>query len=123
MIGLTYEKMRRFMREGFRKGNWHDLKSSEKALFRAAKWCIKKGMMIVARTPLKNLLKVIKKLTSTVKRKIWQKGLEKAYKMRRQFEEKGVFEWCPQARDWLQDMDYIFYLGVSSMNSNGRGFP
>lgn len=120
MIGLSYEKMSRFLRKGVRNGNWHDLSQNEKGLFRAAKWCIKKGLKVIGRVPLRNLLSVIKKLTSSLKRDIWQRGAKEASRLQRRLESSDVFEWCPQARKWLRDPDYIFYLGVCPLSFGSR---
>lgn len=116
---LDYGDLKSAFQKGIRSGSWFDLDSMKKALFRAAKGYLKYGNEIVHMQVLKPLLRIIKKLTSSVKRKIWQKGLEEAYDRRKKFEENDVFEWCPQAREWLQDMDYIFFLGVQSMDSRG----
>ncbi|MBE0447833.1 MAG: hypothetical protein IBX64_06995 [Actinobacteria bacterium] len=107
--------MFRAIKKGFRNGNWKKLDLLKRAHFRAAIAYAKIKGRIVNSKVLKMVLDVIERLTSSVKRRIWQRGLEAAHAMRRRFE-KGFFDWCPQIRDWLGDPDYIFYLGVSSVN-------
>lgn len=116
MVGLDYAMFSRAIRRGIRNGRWFKLESEKRALFSAAREFLRIGGKIVRLNLLKDLLRIIKDLTSSVKRRIWQRGLEAAHAMRRQFE-KGFFDWCPQIRDWLEDPDYVFYLGVSSVNS------
>lgn len=121
MLSLDYAKLWRVFRKGIRKNNWRNLRSDEKGLFRAAIAYTKIGGWIKNLNLLRPLHSIIKKLTSSLKRRIWQKGIEKAHEMRRHFEDKGVFDWCPQARGWFKNLYYIFYLGVSSVNSEWWG--
>lgn len=116
-MSLGYGVLLRAFRRGLRNGTWRKLDPLKKAHFRAAMAYSKITGGIVNSTILKAVLDVIKRLTSPLKRRIWQRGLEAAHAMRGQFEDKGVFSWCPQLRGWLEDLDYIFYLGVSSVNS------
>jgi len=115
-LSLDYGVLLRAFRRGIRNGEWHKLGQEKRGLFRCALEFLKKGARIVRTNLVKELLDIIKALTSPLKRTIWQKGLEVANAMRKQLEE-GVFSWCPKLKDWLQDPDYIFYLGVSSVNS------
>lgn len=117
MLSLGYGVLLRAFRKGLRNGTWRKLDPLKKAHFRAAMAYSKITGEIVNSTILKAVLDVIKRLTSPLKRMIWQRGLETAHAMRRQFGDKGVFDWCPQLRGWLEDHNYIFYLGVSSVNS------
>lgn len=117
LVGLGYARLSRVFRKGIRNHRWFALSSVEKALLRAAKGYCRKAGEIISPELLKALFGIIKKLTSSVKREIWQKGVERGREMRMQFEESGAFEWCPRMKDWLEDLDYIFYLGLESVNS------
>ncbi len=116
---IDFKRLHKIFRKGIRNRKWFNLNSTKKALFRAAKGFLKTGGEIVNFDLLKKLLQIVKELTSSVKRKIYQRGLERAHELREKYEENDVFDWCPQARDWLQDMDHIFYLGVESINFRG----
>ncbi|KXB03945.1 hypothetical protein AKJ47_01410 [candidate division MSBL1 archaeon SCGC-AAA261G05] len=123
LLGLDYKRLSRVFRKGISNRSWFSLSPVKRALFRAAKGYCRSAGEIASPKLLKALIGIIKKLTSSVKREIYQRGLERAHELRRKYRESDVFDWCPQAKEWLQDMDYIFYLGVSSMNSKGCGFP
>ena len=113
---IDHATLVRAFRKGLRNGTWKKLDPLKKAYFRAAIAYSKITGKIVNLTVLKAVLGVIKMLTSPLKRRIWQRGLEAACVMRSQFKDKGVFNWCPQLKGWLEDLDYIFYLGVDLVN-------
>jgi len=118
---VDYATLLRAFRKGIRTRRWMKLNPLRRAHFRAALAYSKIKGKIVNPKVLKHVLAVIKRLTSPLRRRIWRAGLEAAYAMRRRFEAKGVFDWCPPAREWLEDPDYVFYLGVSSVNSQWGG--
>lgn len=121
MIAVGYATLLRAFRKGIRSRRWMKLNPLRRAHFRAALAYSKITGRIVNSKVLRHVLAVIKRLTSSLKRRIWQAGLVAAYAARRQFEAKGVFDWCPQARGWLEDLDHIFFLGVNSLNSRWWG--
>lgn len=116
---IGFEDLQKAFRKGIRNRKWFDLDSTKKALFRAAKGFLRTGAEIANFDLLKEILQMIKDLTSSVKRQIYQKGLERAHELRKKYKENGVFDWCPEAQEWLRDMDHIFYLGVESINTRG----
>ena len=65
------------------------------------------GIMLV-----ETLLRLIERLKETKGMRIFERGFKNAVKMLEQGEEKGVFAWAPQLREWLRDPDYIFWLGT-----------
>jgi len=115
-LSLGYGVLLRAFRRGLRNGTWRKLDPLKKAHFRVSMAYSKIKGKIVNSTVLRVVLDVIEMLTSPLRKEIWRRGLEAASAMRRQFDE-GVFGWCPALRGWLEDHDYIFYLGVSSVNS------
>lgn len=116
---IEYERLQDAFRKGIRNEKWFDLEPTKKALFRAAKGFLKTGGEIAELDLLKEILQILKSITSSAKRRIYQRGLERVHELRENYEESGVFDWCPRAREWLEDIDHIFYLGARSMNSGG----
>jgi hypothetical protein len=46
--------------------------------------------------------------------RIVQRGYEKARALL-STENRSIFGWAPSLRDWLQEPDYVFWLGASSL--------
>lgn len=51
---------------------------------------------------------IIEKLIETMNVRIFRVGLVKAADMERGYVK--VFSWAPELREWLKDLDYIFWL-------------
>ena len=112
MSGITYEELLANFKKGLRNGNWRKLNFLEKALFRASLWYAKHRGSIVNAALAQKLSALIEKLKETKGMRIFKRGFEKAAEMLDKYEEKGVFTWAPKLRDWLKDLDYIFWLGA-----------
>jgi hypothetical protein len=99
-------------KKGLRNGNWKRLKFLDKALYRASLWYAKHRGSIVNALLVEKLLEFIEKLKETKGMGIFKRGFRKAVEMHEKGEEKSVFAWAPQLKDWLRDPDYIFWLGT-----------
>ena len=110
---ITYAELNATFRKGLRNGNWRKLRFLDKALFRAAMGCAKRGRSIVNGLLVEKLLGLIEKLKETKGMRIFKRGYAKAVAMLDRGEEKGVFVWAPRLRYWLKEPDYIFWLGTN----------
>ena len=111
-IGITHEELLANFKKGLRNRNWRKLNSLNKALYRASRWYAKHRGSIVNAALVEKLLGLIERLKETKGVRIFKKGLKKAFEMLEKGEEKGVFVWAPQLKHWLNDPDYIFWLGT-----------
>jgi hypothetical protein len=59
------------------------------------------------------LSSLIERLLETSSARVFRRGFKKAVELLQESEEKGVFAWAPRLRDWLKDLDYIFWLGTA----------
>ena len=109
---ITYADLNATFRKGLRNGNWRRLRFLDKALFRAAMGCAKRGRSIVNGLLVEKLLELAARLKETRGMRIFKRGYAKAVAMLDRGEEKGVFVWAPRLKDWLRDPDYIFWLGA-----------
>ena len=116
---LSYKELLEKLKKGTRKGNWKKLNRREKALYRAAmaytkskRWG-KKVRDIVNRMVVEKLLALIDKLMETPGMRVFNRGRKKADELLQKGEENGLFAWAPRLRYWLNDHDYIFWLGAT----------
>jgi len=117
---LGYAELLSLLRRGFRNGNWRRLRLDDKAMFSAAVWYAKvKGRIINPRV-LAQLLSVIERLKATVRTHILRSGRDKAEEMLNQYKNRGILEWLPRLKAWLNDLNYIFWLGT--MQNSLQGF-
>ena len=118
---MKYAELLSFFRKGLRNGNWHRLSHRRKGLYRAVLVYIRVKGEIVNSKLAAMVLSIIGKLTETRRLRILKAGQEKANRILSTYGENGVFEWCPQLKEWLKEPDYIFWLGLSA--SKGVRYP
>ena len=109
---ITYEGIFTSFRKGLRNGNWKRLDGLEKALYRAALWYAKRVGSIVNGELVEKLLGLVEKIKETKGMRIFKRGFKKAMEMLEKGEEKGVFTWAPELKNWLREPDYIFWMGT-----------
>jgi len=109
MYALTVDVLFAVFRRGLRNGNWKKLKASERALFNAALFYLRRGGRIVSVSVLEKLRFLIAKLNETIRMRIFRKGFERAIEILNTCEN---FAWSPYLKKWLKEPDYIFWLGT-----------
>ena len=107
---ITGDMLSAIYRRGLRNGNWRKLKASERALFKAALFYLRRGGRIASALVLEKLRILIAKLNETIGMRIFRRGFERAL---------GILRACENAfmaplKKWLKDPDYIFWLGTVS---------
>ena len=112
MSAITYTGIFTSFRKGLRNGNWKRLNRLEKALYRAALWYAKHRGSIVNGELVEKLLVLVEKIKETKGMRIFKRGFKKAIELIEKYEEKGVFTWAPELKNWLREPDYIFWLGT-----------
>jgi len=110
---FTFTELLASLKKGFRNGNWRKLNKTEKAFYRASLIYSKIHGKIVNPSVVEMLSVLVKRLLETPAVRILKRGLERAKEMLQKYEEKGVFRWVPQLKDWLKNLDYIVWLGIS----------
>ena len=111
---FSYADLQRYWRKGMRSGNLRKLRFLDKALYRAAMGYARYGRSIVNGMLVEKLLGLIERLKETKGMRIFKRGFEKAVEMLEKGEEnfRGVFVWAPRLKNWLKDLDYVFWLGT-----------
>lgn len=112
---FDYPGLVSLQRRGFRNGNWRRLPLVDRALFRCALWVAKVRGRIVSLKLLVRVLGVVLRLLDTPRMRIWRAGRERAEELIRRFEDRGLFQWAPQVRNWLTDRGYVFQLGLAEL--------
>jgi hypothetical protein len=69
---------------------------------------------IVNSSVIEQLSALVERLLETPAVKVLKRGVERAKEMMQKYEEEGVFEWAPSLRKWLNDKNYIVWLGTFS---------
>ena len=109
-------------RRGLRNGNWRRLPLVDRGLFRCALWVARVHGRIVNFRLLVRVLGIVLKLLAGPGTRIWMAGRVRAEELMRRFEERGLFQWAPQARGWLGERNYVFCLGLNEIfGSQGCG--
>ena len=114
---IRYEDLLNAFKKGLRNGNWRKLSRLEKALYRVTLVYAKIKRKIVNSNLVREILKILEKLRSSLASKVFNVGLERVRELLTLYERKGVFKWCPQLREWLLDPSYILWLGVNQYNN------
>ena len=110
---ITQETIRTALKLAWRTGKYFKLHPAERALL----WIASKTITRVKSQTLRELLlKIFDKISHklTLKIKAYMIGLEIAKK---RVEQALAFGYR-KAKRWLKDMDYIFYLGMSYLNTS-----
>jgi len=114
---LTFNNLVQVQKKGFRNGSWRKLSILDRSFFRASICYAKLKGMIVSRKLLAELGSIIRELTSTLGMSIFRSGLLTARSMLAIFEEERVFNWASEVKDWLEDPNFIFWLGLNQWES------
>jgi len=110
---LTYTDLLSSFRKGLRNGNWRKLRSLEKALFQASLWYSRRQGTIINEMVVDKLSVLVEKLKVTKGARIFKRGYEKADVLLSNAEK--IFAWAPSFKEWLKDMDYVFWLGAGGL--------
>jgi hypothetical protein len=115
---ITYPSLVDFRRHGLRNGNWRHLDTADRALFRCAFWVAKVRGKISNTKLMVQVLKIALKLVERAPSTILEAGRRRAAAIYEAYAKpSGVFSWAPQVRGWLNDVRYVWYLGVLGVNS------
>jgi len=110
---FTYKELLTSFRKGLRNGNWKRLRRVEQALVRASLWYTKSQGAILNETLVSKLSTLVDRLKATKGARILKRGFEKASALLSKGE--SVFAWAPSLRKWLEDADYVFWLGTGGL--------
>jgi hypothetical protein len=110
---FTYKELLTSFRKGLRNGNWRTLSRLEKALVMASLGYSKIRGTILNELLVGKLELLVERLKATRGTRIFKRGVEKAVALLRNAE--GVFVWAPSLREWLKDLDYVFWLGTGGL--------
>ena len=55
---------------------------------------------------------IIGHLGANVGVRVHEAGLLRTEELAIAYSRKGIFTWCPKARDWLKEEGYVSYIGV-----------
>jgi hypothetical protein len=61
------------------------------------------------------VLGVVLRLLENSSMRIWMTGKARAEELKQRFNDKGLFDWAPNVRNWLEERDFLFYLGLGEM--------
>jgi hypothetical protein len=118
---LTYDRLLQCFRKGVRTKTWRRLHHLAKALFRAALDYLQRGGRILHESLLVKLERVVEQLTETRAQRIVKRGLAKAAALLSGIK-NGSSGWLFALQAWLQDPDYVFWLGRSRERTRKKIF-
>jgi hypothetical protein len=121
LLLMRYAELLSHFRKGMRNGNWRRLNYLEKGLYRTVLFYTRvRGEIVNAKLAVM-IRGIVAKLTETRGLRILKAGHEEAKRMFSTCSENGVFEWCPELKEWLREPDYVFWLGAST--ARGMRYP
>jgi hypothetical protein len=115
---IRHEELSTAFKKGLRNGNWRKLRRLEKALFRASLWYSKVHNVVINEMLVSKLSVLLDKLKATAYAWIFKRGFEKAVELSSKGE--SIFAWAPSLREWLEDPDYVFWLGTGGLRIGVR---
>lgn len=114
---ISFGSLSSLWRKSLRSGSWVRIGSAERGLYRCALWIAKARGYIVNKALVTQVLEIARHLLGSIRSRITAAGKERARLLLKNYSTRGgVFGWAPQAKDWLHDATYIFYLGVTSQS-------
>ena len=120
MQNIQYLELYASFKKGVRNGNWRRLNQLEKALIMTSIAYSKTYGRIVNAQLLTKLANLVAALRETRGVRILQRGYEKARALLSTGD--SLFGWAPSFREWLQDPDYLFWLGASNLRIGACAF-
>lgn len=113
---VSYVELWRVRRKAYANGKWRFLKDEDRGLLNSAIEYLKFETRIVSVMVIARLRVVMSKLGTVKSARILKDGEIRAMEMRTQYRDKGMFEWVPQLKRWLNDVAYNFWLGMMHMS-------
>jgi hypothetical protein len=110
---IDYFELKGVWVKAYRNVNIRKLNAFEKGLFRACLTYTKLNGVIVNKTVLDMLRRLIEILTITPRREALKQGFEKVKSLVKNNLLTKIF---PKILDWVKDLDYIVYLGFMEIN-------
>jgi hypothetical protein len=104
-----------FKRKGLRNGGWRRLSRLDKALFDCALELAKIRGRLENLNLMVRVAKIVFKLKATFKSEALKAGVAKAWMLKRLYALKGVFNWAPRLREWLNEPGYVLWLGLTEI--------
>ena len=117
MFGLSYGALRSCQIRGMRNGNWRLLTGLQRGFYRACMAYARFREAIVNPKMVGFLRELIEKLRSTMRTRALKVAIEEVHRVAPIYFRAGVFKWAPQLMAWLDDEGYMFWLGITKLNS------
>jgi hypothetical protein len=110
---IDYFELKSVWVKACRNGNIRKLNPFERGLFRACLTYTKLNGLIVNKTVIDMLRRLIEALTTTLRREALRQGFERVKSLIGNNLLIGMF---PKILDWIRSLDYILYLGFMEIN-------
>ena len=120
MFGLSYEVIKACQTKGMRNGNWRFLNTVQRGFYRACLAYARVRRVIVNPNVVRLLGALMCRLRSMMRVRALRSGMEEAERVTPIYLKIGVFKWAFKLMDWLMDESYLFWLGITRLNSLDR---
>ena len=103
--------------KGLRNRNWVNLQIEERALFRCALWVTKVRGRVSNAKLMVQVLRIAMKLLEGAHSLIVRAGRTRVREiLQSSTTPNGIASWAPRIKEWLNDSNYIYYLGMLVVN-------
>ncbi|MCC6019499.1 MAG: hypothetical protein LM601_10740 [Candidatus Verstraetearchaeota archaeon] len=110
---IDYFELKGVWVKACRNGNIRKLNPFERGFFRACLTYTKLNGIIINKTVIGMLRRLIEVLTTTPRKEALKQGFEKVKSL---VENSLLIKVFPKILDWVKDLDYIMYLGFMEIN-------
>jgi hypothetical protein len=110
---VDYFELKGVWVKAYRNGNVRKLNPFERGFFRACLTYTKLNGVIINKTVLEMLRRLIEMLTATPRREALKQGFEKVKNLVKNSLLIKVF---PKILDWVKNLEYVMYLGFMEIN-------
>jgi hypothetical protein len=112
---FTFKGLLTHVRHGFRSGGWSRLTRVERGFIRCVLCYTKiRGRLANLRLMVK-VAEIVLKLMETPAKRIFKAGEARARGLKLNLEKRGVFQYAPRVKAWLNTVEFKFYLGVMTL--------
>jgi hypothetical protein len=110
---VDYFELKGVWVKAYRNGNIRKLNPFERGFFRACLTYTKKNGVIINKTVLDILGRLIEMLTATPRREALKQGFEKVKSL---VKNSLLIKMFPKILDWIKNLEYVMYLGFMEIN-------
>jgi hypothetical protein len=114
---FTYSHLRFVFRKAMVRGVFRKLRQEDRALYKCALWVAKKRGRLRSMKLIRQVASIVIRLLSTFRAQVIAAGRARANRLIACLTANGFSKWAPEVFGWLNNKQFILYLGVLEANA------